>query len=675
MKNTSILNLYQRLVSYIIILFTSLQFAIAQAPTISSFSPASGRVGGLVTITGTNLSSPTAITIGGATAIPVSNSGTQLVAMVMTGAATGIVSVTTVSGTANSATNFTVLTSLPPNTQVGTKLVGTGNLTAAAREGENVAISADGNTAVVGTSFDNSTNGGFWIFILSGGVWVQQGPRLAGTGNIGAAQQAQSVAISADGNTVVIGGDNDNSGQGALWVFTRTAGAWSQQGAKLVGTGNIGTARLGQTVSVSADGNTIVAGGPGDNTNKGATWVFTRSGSTWTQQGSKLVGTGSVGGFVLQGNSISISADGNTAAIAGEADNSNQGAVWIFTRSGSTWTQQGAKLVGTGNVGAANQGHSVSISADGNTLISGGYFDNSSQGAIWVFTRTGTTWAQQGAKLIATGSIGTPIYQGGAVSVSADGNTFVTAGYGDNSFQGGVWLFTRTAGVWTQQGSKIMGTGNIGFATQGVSNALSADGNTLIIGGYTDNSNLGAAWVFVNSATLLPLQLISFTGYKTTDINQLQWITVNETHTKEFIIERSTDGSNYNRIATVAAKGKNNTLIYQYADKFQEQPKIYYRLKMVDADGQFTYSNIIVLSNQKDYSLSVYPNPVKNKITLQVGGNKLLNTIARVIDNSGRTVQSFLIKNNVEAINLSKLAAGFYMLQLADGSMQKIIKQ
>jgi hypothetical protein len=152
-------------------------------------------------------------------------------------------------------------------------------------------LSADGNTAIVGGAADSSGIGAAWVFIRNGGVWTQQGPKLVGTGAVGAAQQGNSVALSADGNTAVIGGNIDNANAGAAWVFTRSGGVWTQQGAKLVGTGAAGAAGQGFSVALSADGNTMLSGGIADG-GLGATWVFTRSGGVWTQQGSKLVGTG-----------------------------------------------------------------------------------------------------------------------------------------------------------------------------------------------------------------------------------------------------------------------------------------------------------------------------------------------------------------------------------------------
>src|ERR1035437_513275 len=134
-------------------------FANEYAPTITSFSPASGAVGTLVTIIGTNMGSPTAFTIGGANAIVVSNTGTTLVGFVMPGAVTGTVSVTTAGGTATGSGSFTVTPTPYPGLQQGSKLVGTGAIGTPVYQGTAVAVSADGNTAIVGGYADNSNAG------------------------------------------------------------------------------------------------------------------------------------------------------------------------------------------------------------------------------------------------------------------------------------------------------------------------------------------------------------------------------------------------------------------------------------------------------------------------------------------------------------------------------------
>jgi hypothetical protein len=387
---------------------------------------------------------------------------------------------------------------IDPFIQQGQKLVGS-NASGTASQGVSVALSADGNTALIGGPTDHSNAGAAWVFTRSGGVWSQQGPKLVGTGAAGpfGAQQGTSVALSADGNTALIGGPSDNNGAGAAWVFTRSGTTWTQQGLKLVGTGAIGTDALqGTSVALSGDGNTALIGGPRDNAQAGAAWVFTRSGGAWSQQGPKLVGTGATGA-ANQGMGVALSADGNTALIGGPSDSSNAGAAWVFTRSGTTWTQQGQKLVGTGASGSAVQGISVALSGDGNTALIGGPGDNSGAGAAWVFTRSGTTWTQQGQKLIGTGA-NNPAQQGYTVALSDDGNTALIGPY-DNSDAGAAWMFTRSGAAWTEQGQTLVGTGTAG---NGSGLALSSDGNTALIGGPADNNGVGAAWVFVNQATL-----------------------------------------------------------------------------------------------------------------------------------------------------------------------------
>src|SRR5262245_62155207 len=356
------------------------------------------------------------------------------------------------------------------------KLVGTGTV-GDTNQGTSVALSSDGNTAIMGGPLDNSGVGAAWVFTRSGGVWTQQS-KLVGTDAVGHVSQGSSVALSSDGNTAIMGGPLDNSGVGAAWVFTRSGGVWTQQ-SKLVGTGAVGTAQQGDSVALSSDGNTAIVGGPADNAAAGAAWVVTRSGGVWTQQ-SKLVGTGAVG-TAQQGDSVALSSDGNTAIMGGPFDNSGAGATWVFTRSGGVWTQQ-SKVVA---VGTAQQGNAVALSSDGNTAIVGGPSDNSLAGAAWVFTRSGGVWTQQ-SKQVGTGAVGAA-QQGSSVALSSDGNTAIVGGSFDNStgaaWVGAAWVFTRSGGVWTQQ-SKLVGTGAVGAEPPRAAPGQSGGGNDATPAGH-----------------------------------------------------------------------------------------------------------------------------------------------------------------------------------------------
>jgi hypothetical protein len=222
--------------------------------------------------------------------------------------------------------------------------------------------------------------------------FLQQGPKLVGTGNIGASSQGTAVALSADGNTAIIGGQTDDSpvqgvfpGNGAAWVFTRSGESWRQQGPKVMGSGAVGLAAQGSAVALSGDGNTALVGGAYDDNSRGSVWAFIRSGGIWTQQGAKLQVSNGITGRL--GVSVALSADGNTAILGSES-----GAAWIFTRTGGLWKEQ-AKLVGTGMTTPNDPafGYAVSISADGNTAAVGNFQDNGGVGATWIFTRSGTS--------------------------------------------------------------------------------------------------------------------------------------------------------------------------------------------------------------------------------------------------------------------------------------------
>ena len=150
-----------------------------------------------------------------------------------------------------------------------------------------------------------------------------------------------------------------------MWVFTRAGGTWTQQAVKLTGGGERDAALFGCSVALSADGNTALIGGPDDNTDAGAGWVFTRSGGSWTQQGPKLTGAGETGAGGL-GFAAALSGDGKTVLLGGPGDDNDAGAAWMFTRSGESWIQQGAKLTGGGDGGSAERGWEVALSGDGN---------------------------------------------------------------------------------------------------------------------------------------------------------------------------------------------------------------------------------------------------------------------------------------------------------------------
>jgi FG-GAP repeat len=318
--------------------------------------------------------------------------------------------------------------------------------------------------------------------------------------------------------------------------------------ATLAPSGQIGHASPGSAAALSSDGNTAVVGGPGDSEGKGAAWVFIRRGFKWTEQ-AKLTGGGEVGSGAF-GASVALSGDGKTALIGGPSDNGGLGAAWVLTRSGSSWTQRGAKLLGTDAGGNAQEAHcerdpeghelcftghpagfgaSVAVSSDGDTALVGAPGDNEGNGAAWVFKRTGQAWTQQGAKLIGAGAtnfgavhecphLGSPCYEhvgarfGAGVALSASGSTALIGGPEDDvsmceegcgNGAGSAWVFLRSDSIWSQQGDKISPRGGeFPYGNRfGESVALSGSGATALLGGPKFGGLLGAASIFARAGT------------------------------------------------------------------------------------------------------------------------------------------------------------------------------
>jgi hypothetical protein len=391
--------------------------------------------------------------------------------------------------------------------------------------GFSAALSPDGSTALVGAPNDNSFHGAAWVFTRSNGVWAQQGLKLTPNDAIGQAGFGVSVALSADGTTALIGGDSDNAVVGAAWAFTNSGATWTQQGPKLTPNDGTNQPEFGSGVALSADGNTALIGGDDDDQGVGAAWVFTRSVGVWTQQGGKHTPTsGAVGGGGF-GAGVALSADGITALIGAPGDNNGVGAAWVFTRPAGIWAQQGPKLAASDETGAGQFGASVALSADGNTAVTGGPDDDSSIGAAWLFDRSNSVWTQQGFRLTGSGEVGAGQF-GSHVAISADGSIVLIGAPDDRGNIGAAWVFTPIKGVGNQSGSEITAySGEIGSGGFGAV-ALSSYGDTALIGGPLNNGGAGAAWVFTAPGQISGPSSLSFGSQTTTQAGAVQWLPV-----------------------------------------------------------------------------------------------------------------------------------------------------
>ena len=304
----------------------------------------------------------------------------------------------------------------------------------AAQDSFGYSVALSNETALIGAIGDDDKggiSGSVYVYVRSNGVWIEQAKLTASDGEAGD-YFGNSVAL--DGDTAIIGSYNSNASSGSAYVFTRIGATWTEQ-TKLTGSAS---SYFGRSVSISDD--TVVIGAPGHSYEftwrSGSAYVFTRSGSTWTEQA--ILAASDRGESDSFGSNVSIS--GNTVAVS---SSNNYGSVYVFTRSGPAWEEQ-AKLSPSDTA----EGFGASLSIADNTVLIGAPFDDDNgtfSGSVFVFTRSGAIWTEQGKLYPSDTNMGAAFGRG--VAIYSD-KAVISGGGGDG---GWVYIFTRSGSIWTQQ--------------------------------------------------------------------------------------------------------------------------------------------------------------------------------------------------------------------------------
>jgi len=189
----------------------------------------------------------------------------------------------------------------------------------------------------------------------------------------------------------------------------------------------------------------------------------------------------------------------------------------------------------------------------------------------------------------------------------------------------------------------------------------------------------GFSGFFLNTAnSALPLTLLDFKGKPNDNKIMLQWLAVNEVSTKEFIIERASDGNLFSPIGSIAAQSTQNNNLYNFTDNKPLAGNNFYRLKMLDTDGRLSYSNIISINFENNITeIIVYPNPATNTINLKIISDKNESIVVKVTAASGKLLLECLITLNtgitISPINIQKLPKGLYYISaLINHKQQKL---
>lgn len=380
----------------------------------------------------------------------------------------------------------------------------------------------DDNLASEAIQGYGSGAGAVYVFQQVNGNWLQQA-YVKASNTDRSDQFGGSLSLSGDGNTLVVGAsyersnatqingnENDNSlvRPGAAYVFVRTNAAWTQQA--YLKASNAETDLFGTTVSLNSDGNTLAVAAPYEE--GGVVYIFARTNDIWIQQTQLRPESPDSS---LYGIALGLDAAGNTLAV-GASD--SDGTVFVYERSGSAWSETAFLQTGSDQA-RTNFGNAVSLSADGRTLAIGAKRNKSTAtgvngrqsddnelgaGAAYIYVRSGDEWLQQA--FLKASNTSALMYFGEAVSLSADGNTVAVSGIGDGSiatgingdefdnpanFSGGsagaVFVFVRLNGSWQQQA--YVKASNTSLSDRfGGSVSLGGNGNIMAVGAVGEDS-------------------------------------------------------------------------------------------------------------------------------------------------------------------------------------------
>jgi hypothetical protein len=504
-----------------------------------------------------------------------------------------------------------------------------------------IRTTSDGGYIAIGESYSNdqdvsghhgtSATADLWVVKLSSTGTIEWQKSLGGSSQ----EKARDIIATTDGGYIAVGAtassDGDVSGyHGALsnddaWVV-KLGSTGVIQWQKCIGGSSVDDAK---SIVQNSDGS-YVFGGMSGSTDGDLTGVsrysnvdywIVKLNSTGVIQWQKCLGGNSDdlgdalcktldGGYVIAGMSFSSTGDVNTTHAGGE--------VWVAKVDNNGGLQWKYAFGGTLN----DEGYSITPTSDGGVAIAGHTFSN--DGDVTVHYGATTSSDYWVLKLSAAGSLqwqksygGTNVDQAGAIVQLSNGSYLITGA------------------------------------------TLSNDQDV--------SGNHGAAdyWTLQLGQSVLPVKLSLFNAVRDGKVNLLHWRAESEVNLASYEVQRSKDGTTYNVIGTVTA----GAFDYSYRDESPLKGINFYRLKMLDKDGRSEYSAVRTVSNEKNITVMIYPNPVMDKAILDINVSASVTLYYEVVNSIGE----ILIKNNVvlpagtnrQFIDMQHLPKGSYLLRVA----------
>ena len=352
-------------------------------------------------------------------------------------------------------------------------------------------VAVDGDTALVGASADQASGsaetGAAYVFRQAGTAWSSEALLVAPDGML---DDAFGWAVALDADTAAVGAPSDDttagSDAGSVYVFTRSGSAWSFQ-AQLFASDAAAGDEFGGALDLRGD--QLVVGAELDDDAgdaSGSVYVFTRTGTSWSQA-AKLTASDATPSDRF---GASASLDGTTLAVGAPGISSQRGATYVFEGAGGAWTQQ-AKLVASDGVAGDHFGRAV---VDGGTLVAGALDASAFAGAVYVFERSGTAWTEQLKLLAPDGQVGDRL----SSALALEDGLLVAGAQGHDAVQtsaGACYLWRQESGGWVFD-RKLLGSDLVSVNLFGAAVGLS--GGTIVAGGPgpVGGSLPGSAYAF-----------------------------------------------------------------------------------------------------------------------------------------------------------------------------------
>ncbi len=471
---------------------------------------------------------------------------------------------------------------------------------------------------------------GIFCFIgltnISLAQWVQTGNSMNGDSGD---RFGYSVSLSADGSVVAAGGifNKENGTEaGQVKIYYNSDGNWVQKGSNI--NGEAADDRSGYSVSLNYDGSVVAIGAPyneGGGLYTGHVRVFEFSDGTWKQKGQDI--DGNIGDQL--GNAVSLNSDGTIVAIGGSANSTNglnAGTVKIYKFLENSWTQTGDDI--NGDAASDLFGISVSISADGSIVAVGAsqYNNNEKGGYVKIFKLIEGNWVQTGESI--TGDNAKDNF-GLSVSLSSDGSIMAVGAPQTNSIDGTGYakIFRYVDGSWAQMGSTLNGKATLDWF--GYSVSINSGGNMVSVGSPMNEGDE------------------QYTGSVTTYLFfEEEWSPLAD----------PIKGENYSSNAGYSVSLSRDSSIVAFGEPWDNAG--------ADRAGRmrvFSKSNSVgVFDSHSDIDVTIYPNPTSGRITV----NGINIEKIEVINPEGKTIQKFKVVNDKINLNLSNLPKGVFFVKV-----------